>query len=47
MAEKFDLNKMLKEIEEDERLLGKQKGKLSQDAIKKMMQEKARKSKEN
>lgn len=50
MCEKYDLNKMIEEIEEDERSERgdnrKEDQKLSQDAIKKMMLDRLRKEKE-
>ena len=45
MFEKYDLNKILKEIKEDEKIEGSKKMKMSQDQIKKMMLDKLRKKK--
>ena len=45
MFEKYDLNKMLEEIKEDEMMGGSNKKKVSQDQIKKMMLDKLKKKK--
>ena len=45
MFEKYDLNKMLAEIKEDEKIDGAPKEKVSQDKIKKMMLEKLKEKK--
>ena len=45
MLEKYDLEKMLKEIKEDEKLEEGAKGEASQDMIKKMMMKRLKKKK--
>ncbi len=45
MLEKYDLEKMLEEIKEDEKLGEGTKGEVSQDMIKKMMMERLKKKK--
>jgi len=47
MIEKFNLNKMLEEIKEDEKTEVSKESKLSQDNIHKMMLEKLKKKKDN
>lgn len=47
MPEKYDLNKMLEEIKEDERIEGSKKEKISQDKIKKMMMKRLKKPEKN
>jgi len=46
MREKYDLNEMLKEIEEDEKCARTSQGKASQDDIQKMLVAKKKKEKE-
>ena len=46
MLEKYDLNKMLEEIKEDEQTDGSQKKHLSQDLIRKMALERLKKTDE-
>ena len=46
MREKYDLNAMLKEIEQDEKGTHSKSGKVSQDDIQKMLMAKKKKDKE-
>ena len=45
MPEKYDLTKMLEEIEADKEAAGKKGGRISQDEIKKMIQQRQKQEK--